>query len=110
MNADTGVLKVSSPSGTFAENSSLTADGGATATVEKNDLSTASVTVDNVIDTDGTYINQDGHISELSMRIQDSLYYQDFSYVIKVGRTINDWRDSVLKNCSLCRFLLYWTS
>src|SRR5210317_234845 len=31
--ADTGVLKVSSPSGTFAENSSLTADGGATATV-----------------------------------------------------------------------------
>jgi len=95
--ADTGVLKVSSPSGTFAENSSLTADGGATATVEKNDLSTASVTVGAVIDTDGTYINQDGHVSEDSMRIQDSLYYQDFSYVIKVGRTINDWRDSFKK-------------
>ena len=31
------------------------------------------------------------------MRIQDSLYYQDFSYVIKVGRTINDWRDSFKK-------------
>ena len=88
--ADTGVLKVSSPSGTFAENSSLIADSGATATVEKNDLSTASVTVGSVIDTDGTYINQDGHVSEDSMRIQDSLYYQDFSYVIKVGRTIND--------------------
>ena len=28
------------------------------------------------------------------MKIQDSLYYQDFSYVIKVGRSINDWRDS----------------
>src|SRR6056300_1377923 len=95
--ADTGVLKVSSPSGTFAENSSLTADGGATATVEKNDLSTASVTVGAVIDTDGTYINQDGHVSEDSIRIQDSLYYQDFSYVIKVGRTINDWRDSFKK-------------
>jgi hypothetical protein len=93
----TGVLKVSNPSGTFAENSSLIADGGATATVEKNDLSTASVTIDNVIDTDGTYINQDGHISELFMRIQDSLYYQDFSYVIKVGRIINDWRDSFKK-------------
>jgi hypothetical protein len=26
------------------------------------------------------------------MRIQDSRYYQDFSYVLKVGRTINDWR------------------
>jgi hypothetical protein len=30
----------------------------------------------------------------VTMRIQDSLYYQDFSYVIKVGRAINDWRDS----------------
>jgi len=105
-NADTGVLKVSSPSGTFAENSSLTADGGATATVEKNDLSTASVTVGAVIDTDGTYINQDGHVSEDSMRIQDSLYYQDFSYVIKVGRTINDWRDSFKKTVHTAGFYI----
>jgi len=105
-NANTGVLKVSSPSGTFAENSSLTADGGATATVEKNDLSTASVTVGSVIDTDGTYINQDGHVSEDSMRIQDSLYYQDFSYVIKVGRTINDWRDSFKKTVHTAGFYI----
>src|SRR5210317_635466 len=104
--ADTGVLKVSSPSGTFAENSSLTTDGGATATVEKNDLSTASVTVGAVIDTDGTYINQDGHVSEDSMRIQDSLYYQDFSYVIKVGRTINDWRDSFKKTVHTAGFYI----
>jgi len=104
--ADTGVLKVSSPSGTFAENSSLTADSGATATVEKNDLSTASVTVGSVIDTDGTYINQDGHVSEDSMRIQDSLYYQDFSYVIKVGRTINDWRDSFKKTVHTAGFYI----
>jgi len=93
----TGLLKVSSPTGTFAENTTITADGGATATVEKNDLGTASVTVGAVVDTAGTYINEDGHISEDSMRIQDSLYYQDFSYVIKVGRSINDWRDSFKK-------------
>ena len=31
------------------------------------------------------------------MVVQDSLYYQDFSYVIKVGRSINDWRDSFQK-------------
>src|SRR5210317_1816532 len=93
----TGILKVSSPSGQFAENTSITSSGGATATIEKNDLSTATVTVDAVVDTAGTYINQDGWLSETSMRIQDSLYYQDFSYVIKVGRTINDWRDSFKK-------------
>jgi hypothetical protein len=31
------------------------------------------------------------------MKIQDSLLYQDFSYIIKVGRSINDWRDSFKK-------------
>jgi hypothetical protein len=95
--SDTGVLKVSSPTGQFAEDTTITADGGASGLVEKNDLSTATTTVGAVVDTAGTYINQDGHISETSMRIQDSLYYQDFSYVIKVGRTINDWRDSFKK-------------
>src|SRR5210317_968203 len=95
--SDTGVLKISSPSGQFAENTTLTFSGGATATAEKNDLSISTITVDAVVDTDGTYINQDGHVSEDSMRIQDSLYYQDFSYVIKVGRTISDWRDSFKK-------------
>jgi hypothetical protein len=95
--SDTGVLKVSSPTGQFAEDTTITADGGASGLVEKNDLSTATTTVGAVVDTAGTYINQDGHVSETSMRIQDSLYYQDFSYVIKVGRTINDWRDSFKK-------------
>src|SRR5210317_571695 len=93
----TGILKVSSPSGQFAENTSLTSSGGTTATVEKNDLSTATMTIGAVVDTAGKFINQDGWLSETSMRLQDSLYYQDFSYVIKVGRTINDWRDSFKK-------------
>ena len=35
------------------------------------------------------------------MRIQDSLYYQDYSYVIKVGRSISDWRDSFKKTMSV---------
>jgi len=95
--SNTGILKISSPSGTFAVDTTLTADGGATATVRKNDLSTATATVGAVVDTAGTFINQDGWGSESSMRIQDSLFYQDFSYVIKVGRSINDWRDAFKK-------------
>ena len=95
--SDTGILKVSNPTGQFAENTTITSSNTSTATVSKNNLGTATIGVGAVVDTDGTYINQDGHISETSMRIQDSLYYQDFSYVIKVGRTINDWRDSFKK-------------
>ena len=29
------------------------------------------------------------------MRIQDSYYYQDFSYVVKIGEGINSWRNSI---------------
>ena len=29
------------------------------------------------------------------MRIQDSFYYQDYSYVVKVGESINTWRDAI---------------
>jgi len=92
-----GLLKVSSASGTFAADTELTFSGGATATTAINDFGTASISIGPVADTAGAYINQDGQISETTMKIQDSLYYQDFSYVIKVGRTINDWRDSFKK-------------
>jgi len=93
----TGILKVSSPTGQFSEKTTITSASGATATVEKNDLGTATVSIGAVVDTTGTYINQDGHLSDDSMKVQDSLYYQDFSYVIKVGRSISDWRDSFKK-------------
>jgi len=95
LNGDTNVLKCSGATGTFAENTTIT--GGTlsnTATVFKNDQSTATATVDSVATTDGQFINQDGWISETSMLIQDSLLYQDYSYIIRVGRSIADWRDA----------------
>ena len=92
---NTNILKCSGATGTFAENTTIT--GGTslqTATVTKNDQATATSTVNAIATTDGEFINQDGWISETSMRIQDSLLYQDYSYIVRVGRSINDWRDT----------------
>ena len=95
---DRNILTLSGATGTFAANTTITGnDSGATATVKITDPATATTTVAATANTAGTFLNEDGHISETTMRIQDSLYYQDFSYVIKVGRTINDWRDSFKK-------------
>ena len=92
------LMVVKNATGEFADGTVITgASSSITATVLKNDLPTATVTVGAVVDTAGTFINEDGHISETTMKIQDSLYYQDFSYVIKVGRSITDWRDSFKK-------------
>jgi len=92
------LLVVKNATGEFADNTVITGSSSeVTAVVLKNDLATATITVGAVVDTAGTFINEDGHLSETTMKIQDSLYYQDFSYVLKVGRSINDWRDSFKK-------------
>src|SRR6056300_843695 len=96
--SDRNILTLSDTTGIFANDTTITGNtSGATATVKITDLATATATVGATADTAGTFLNEDGHVSETTMRIQDSLYYQDFSYVIKVGRTINDWRDSFKK-------------
>jgi hypothetical protein len=95
---DRNILTLSDATGTFLPGSTITGDtSGAIATIKISDPATATATVAATANTAGAFINQDGHVSETTMRIQDSLYYQDFSYVIKVGRTINDWRDSFKK-------------
>lgn len=43
----------------------------------------------------GVFIGADGKISESSKRMPDNLYYQEFSYVIKVGLSIDKYRDAV---------------
>ena len=42
------------------------------------------------------WTGDDGKISHLK-KIQDSYYYQSFSYVIKTGQTIDYWKDAVKK-------------
>ena len=44
----------------------------------------------------GRYITDKGFISESTKKIQDSYYYQDFSYVVKASRSIVQWRDELL--------------
>ena len=44
---------------------------------------------------DGNYTNDTGFPSVTSQRIHDGLVYQDFSYKIKVGKSINDYRSIV---------------
>ena len=47
--------------------------------------------------TAGAYDSDKGKISESLMKIQDSFYYQDFSYVVRATAAIADWRGSVKK-------------
>ena len=68
---------------------------GAVATIAQCDVAQIHPTVGTVSTSEGVLFGADGRISESSKKIQDSFYYQDFSYVVKVGNSINVWRDAV---------------
>ena len=89
------LLKYTATTSELVEGDTITTSGSQTAIVAKADPLTGTATIAVNITTAGKYINQDGHISEGSKKIQDSLYYQDYSYVIRVAESINKWRDSL---------------
>ena len=91
-NSVNNILKVKNTNGTFSTAVNITSSSGGLAKITVFNKATATISTSAVFENKGNYVNQRGHTSETTMRIQDSRYYQDFSYVLKVGRTINDWR------------------
>jgi len=89
------LLKYTATTSSLVVGDTVTFSGAETAVVVKSDPLTGSGQIAVNITTAGKYVNQDGHISEGSKKIQDSLYYQDYSYVIKVSESINKWRDAL---------------
>ena len=91
------IIKLKNHSGTFTEGETINFSGGASLVAKKLQQATGTVSVAPIVTTDGAFLNEDGWVSENSMKVQDSLLYQDYSYIIKVGRSINEWRDSYVK-------------
>ena len=101
---DRQILKVKDQSQNFILGEKITSTSSGLATITRLDIASATVDVVSVADTDGKFLNEDGYVSEQTMKVQDSLYYQDFSYVLKVGQSINDWRDSFKKTMHTAGF------
>lgn len=71
--------------GAFQANELILLDGLPVATVDSHGLYTYP----------GRYLNTDGFLSS-DKRLQDNFYYQEFSYVIKAGRSLDQYA-SILK-------------
>ncbi len=103
-NNDRGLLRIKNITGTFQLNEPISSSTGGACKLKKLDISTATVNVVSVSDTDGAFISERGKLSETTMRVQDSLYYQDYSYVIRVGQSIARWRDAFKKTMHTAGF------
>jgi hypothetical protein len=95
-----GKYFVNEVSGEFQKNQTIRNTAGSTAKIASDATNThaeAGGVIGALGKTLGKFINADGKVSESSKKIQDSLYYQEYSYVVKVGQSIDKYREAVKK-------------
>lgn len=80
---------------------------GCTATIVNDDTGQLTATINSVSSTSGEYVNVNSHVSESTKKIQDSYYYQDYSYVVKIGESIRVWRDYLKRSIHPSGFQLF---
>ena len=94
-NSSLSILQVTTNATSFPVSDKITTSSNATAIVHFANPASLRATIGAVATTSGRYVTDRSKISEVSNRIQDSNYYQDYSYVVKIGQSINVWRNSV---------------
>jgi hypothetical protein len=73
----------------------ITTSSGASATIAAAGVGKVTVSNNFISNAIGNYRNTDSLISEDVIRIQDSYYYQDFSYEVRIGQSVNDYIDQL---------------
>ena len=65
--------------------------------IDNLSIAKGTLNIDALTTTTGQFIDDVGKPSEIVQKIQDSYFYQNFSYVIKSQTPINNWRKSILE-------------
>ena len=94
-NGDLNLLVIDNIKGIFNDGDYITTSDSKNFYIGKTNACTARGVVSGESKLDGNYLNDTGFPSADSMRIHDSSQYQDFSYKIKVGKSINEYRSLV---------------
>ena len=93
---NTNIIKLTNVTGTFLVGDIIT--GGSNSAVSEIVFNTTAKFTANlgiIHKNPGYAVDEDGFIGSYAKRIQDSFYYQHYSYVVKTAESINNWRTSV---------------
>lgn len=97
-NSTTGLLILKNVSNAFTNSSSIIGNTSfATANISFFSQAQGNISIGSIRSSTGEYFGNTGLISESTMVIQDNKKYQDYSYVLKVARAINEWREDFIK-------------
>ena len=95
MNGDLNLLTLENVRGVFNDGDYVTTSDSKNFYIAKTNPCTSRGLVKGETKLDGNYLNDTGFPSATSMRIHDSKQYQDFSYLIKVGKGVDEYRSLV---------------
>ena len=102
------ILKIVDYTGDFVEGQTVTGVVSKSSGVI-SDLKIAKGVLDigSITKTTGQFIDDVGKPSEIIQKIQDSYYYQDFSYAVKSAVSISEWKDILVKNVHPASFKVF---
>ena len=102
------ILKIVDYTGDFAENQRLTGViSKSSGIISDLKLARGVLEIGSITKTTGQFIDDVGKPSEIIQKIQDSYYYQDFSYAVKSAVSISDWKEILVKNVHPASFKVF---
>lgn len=75
--------------------------------IDNTNIAKGVLNIDSITRTSGRFIDDIGKPSEIVQKIQDSYFYQNFSYVIKSNIPISKWKKQILENNHPAGFNLF---
>jgi len=102
------ILKIVDYDGDFSEGQSVTgAISKSSGVISDLKVAKGVLEIGSITKTTGQFIDDVGKPSEIIQKIQDSYYYQDFSYAIKSAVSIGEWKDILIRNVHPASFKVF---
>ncbi len=93
------ILKIVDYTGNFVEGEKISGEvSKASGIIDNLSIARGVLNIDSITTTPGRFIDDVGKPSEIVQKIQDSFFYQSFSYVITSEIPITRWKKQVLDN------------
>lgn len=102
------ILKIVDYTGDFSANQRITGViSKSSGVISDLKIAKGVLEIGSITETTGQFIDDVGKPSEIIQKIQDSYYYQDFSYAVKSAVSIGEWKEILIKNVHPASFKVF---
>ena len=102
------ILKIVDYTGDFIEGQKITGViSKSSGVISDLNIAKGVLEIGSITQTTGQFIDDVGKPSEIIQKIQDSYYYQDFSYAVNSATSISEWKVILLRNVHPASFKVF---